>query len=253
MEGQSRSPGARGQTGPAGRATSIGGGAAGAISASAAAPASRTANAEAAPDGLAHPVLVVNRNFAPLRITQARQGFTLLYMGRARALDRHFEPHDFLQWEALSAFEDPALDAEAFDFIGTVRGRLRVPRLLQLGVVARAPYSPLRLSRRHVFLRDGFLCQYCGRRPTARDLSLDHVLPRSRGGPWSWDNLVACCRACNLKKGHETPDEAGMPLRARPTRPGWALALRLASPERRFEEWAPFLDGSGNDGPTERG
>ena len=112
MEGQSRSPGARGQTGPAGRATSA------ASPTSAASLASRTANAEAAPDGLAHPVLVVNRNFAPLRITQARQGFTLLYMGRARALDRHFEPHDFLQWEALSAFEDPALDAETI--IGSV-------------------------------------------------------------------------------------------------------------------------------------
>jgi 5-methylcytosine-specific restriction endonuclease McrA len=186
--------------------------------------------------GLAAPVLVLNRSFQPVRITTARHGFTLLYLGRARALDRTYEPHDFHQWSALAvAAEDEA--------IGTPRGRIRVPRVLLLSGYNRVPHAPLRLSRRNIFLRDAFTCQYCGRRPGTRELNLDHVMPRSRGGRSTWENLVTSCRDCNLTKGWATPDEAGMLLKTRPTRPGWSTALVMAAPTRRYVEWEPFLAG----------
>jgi len=186
--------------------------------------------------GLQAPVLVLNRSFQPVRITTARHAFTLLYLGRARALDAHFEPLDFEQWAATPP-------AEHEDSIGTSRGPIRVPRVLVPSGHNRVPSAPLRLSRRNVFLRDGFTCQYCGGRPPVRDLNLDHVQPRSRGGRSTWDNLVTSCRTCNVKKGYATPEECGMALRVRPHRPNWSMALRMAAPSTRFAEWEPFLEG----------
>lgn len=186
--------------------------------------------------GLQSPVLVLNRSFQPVRITTARHGFTLLYLGRARAIDGRFEPADFEQWAAV-----PPKAGE--DSIGTPRGAIRVPRVLVLSGYNRVPSAPLRLSRRNIFLRDGFSCQYCGARPPVRDLNLDHVMPRSRGGKSSWDNLVTSCRTCNVKKGYATPEECGMIPRSKPHRPNWSMALRMAAPSTRFAEWEPFLEG----------
>ncbi|AKF07879.1 HNH endonuclease family protein [Sandaracinus amylolyticus] len=194
----------------------------------------------AAKTGLAAPVLVLNRSFQPVRITTARHGFTLLYLGRARALDRAYEPHDFSQWASLSSSHEVH---DGDEFVGTPRGRIRVPRVLLLSGYNRVPHAPLRLSRRNIFLRDSFTCQYCGRRPGTRELNLDHVMPRSRGGRSTWENLVTSCRDCNLRKGWATPDEAGMLLRSRPVRPGWSTALVMAAPTRRYVEWEPFLAG----------
>lgn len=194
--------------------------------------------------GLDAPTLVLNRSFQPVRITTAKHAFTLLYLGRARALDGSFEPMDFEQWASVR----PGPDEDA---IGTTRGPIRVPRVLVLSGYNRVPSAPLRLSRRNVFLRDGFTCQYCGGRPPVRDLNLDHVMPRSRGGRSTWDNLVTSCRTCNVKKGFATPEECGMIPRARPHRPNWSMALRMAAPSTRYAEWEPFLEGlpdGGRDG-----
>lgn len=186
------------------------------------------------PSGLRSPVLVLNRNFQPVRITDARQGFSMLFLGRARALDAACEPYDFAAWASRA----PREDEEA---IKTVRGPIAVPRLLLLHEYGRVPRVPLRLSRRHVYLRDEFTCQYCARKPGVRELNLDHVLPRSRGGRSSWENLVTSCRVCNLRKGWATPEEAGMRLLKRPVRPSWTMALQLTAQRRRYREWEPFL------------
>ncbi|WP_245677857.1 HNH endonuclease [Chondromyces crocatus] len=91
-------------------------------------------------------------------------------------------------------------------------------------------------------LRDGHQCQYCSKRLPIRDLNIDHVIPRSRGGGDSWENLVTACRPCNLRKSWRTPDEASMRLIRPPRPPHWSTAaqLLLSSPVA-FEEWAPFL------------
>jgi 5-methylcytosine-specific restriction endonuclease McrA len=199
--------------------------------------------------GLDAPVLVLNRHFSPVRITTARQAFLLLYIGRARALDRRFEPHPWDAW-ASSPLEP------GDETVGTPRGKIRVPRVLLLSGYSRTPQAPLRLSRRNIFVRDGFTCQYCGVRPGVRDLNLDHVVPRSRGGRSSWENLVTSCRDCNLGKGWSTPDEAGLTLRSTPKRPSWSMALMMAAPSSRYPEWEPFLVGIGpppRDPGDERG
>lgn len=185
-------------------------------------------------DILDSPVLVLNRSYQPVRVTTARSAFLLLFAGRAHALDADYEPHDFAEWFAGSVGTREAT-------IGTLRGPLRVPRVVLLTTFNRVPRTPLRLSRRNIFLRDDYTCQYCGVRPALRELNLDHVQPRSRGGPTSWENLVTSCRPCNLDKGHRTPAECGKTLARVPRRPTWSVVAQLAGQGRRYREWAPFL------------
>jgi len=185
--------------------------------------------------GLRSPVLVLNRNYQPVRITEAKNGFSMLFLGRARALDASYEPHDFSTWAERSPRDE---DEEV---IGTTRGPICVPRVILLNHYNRIPRAPLRLSRRHVYMRDDYTCQYCETRPGVKELNLDHVMPRSRGGRSTWENLVTSCRACNLRKGWETPEEAGMRLHKTPVRPSWSMALSLAAQRRQFAEWEPFL------------
>jgi 5-methylcytosine-specific restriction endonuclease McrA len=100
----------------------------------------------------------------------------------------------------------------------------------------------VRLTRRNLMLRDGHQCQYCAKRPPLRDLNIDHILPRSRGGMDTWENLVTACRVCNLRKGWRTPDEAGMRLLHAPVRPRWTTTAQILLEAReRFKEWEPFL------------
>lgn len=152
----------------------------------------------------------------------------------ARALDESWIAHEFTSWSTLAPRPgDPT--------IGTSRGTLRVPRIVQLVHFDRMPKGTIRLTRRNIFLRDGHTCQYCGHNGPPRELNLDHVFPRSRGGPMSWDNVVCSCRVCNLRKGGRTPAEANMKLLRPPTRPRWSPILALAFAPDRPREWDPFL------------
>ncbi len=160
-------------------------------------------------DPLTLPVLVVNRFFQPVQITNARRAFLLLFGGAALAIDEVGEMHDFGAWRALPVRADD-------DGLPVVGGSLRVPRVLHLRRYDRVRRPIIRLTRQNVMLRDAHQCQYCGRRPPVRDLNIDHVMPRSRGGATSWENLVACCHPCNNRKGNRTPEEAGMKLLRQP-------------------------------------
>jgi 5-methylcytosine-specific restriction endonuclease McrA len=181
------------------------------------------------------PVLVVNRFFQPVQITSARRAFLLLFGGAAMAIDEGGEMYDFGAWRSL-----PVRTSD--DELPVVGGALRVPRVLHLRRYERVRRPVIRLTRKNVMLRDAHQCQYCGRRPPVRDLNIDHVLPRSRGGADSWENLVTACRICNLRKGWRTPEEAMMRLLRVPGPPRWSSTMQilLGSPSP-FEEWAPFL------------
>jgi HNH endonuclease len=181
------------------------------------------------------PVLLLNRFFAPVSVATVRRAFVLLYGGSAHAVDDLGETHDFWAWRHV-----PIRAAD--DGLPIVGGEVRVPRVLHLLRYDRAPRISVRLTRRNLMLRDGFQCQYCGKRPSHRDLNVDHVVPRSRGGGDSWENLVVSCRFCNLKKGRRTPLEAGMALLRAPHRPRWSTATQILLVMRQpFEEWQPFL------------
>jgi hypothetical protein len=179
-------------------------------------------------DVLSRPVLVLNRVFQPVQLTTAKRAFVLLYGGAARALDEAGEEYDFDVWRSL-----PVRDED--DGMAIIGGALRVPRVLHLHRYDRTPRVTIRLTRRNLMFRDAHQCQYCGK----------HVLPRSRGGCDTWENLVTACRVCNLRKGWRTPEEANMRLQRRPFRPKWTMTAQiLLHSAMKYREWEPFLKAS---------
>jgi 5-methylcytosine-specific restriction endonuclease McrA len=137
-------------------------------------------------------VLVINASYEPINITSARRALTLVLKGAAVV-------------EAVSAFK-----------IRTSKITIPVPSVVRLCRYRKMPRLNRSVSRKGIILRDGSACQYCGRSLPAKDLTLDHVIPRSRDGSSTWENMVASCFPCNNKKGSRTPQEAGMSLARAP-------------------------------------
>ena len=180
-------------------------------------------------------VLVLNRHFQPIHVTNAKRAFALLYIGAAQAVDQQFHTFDFSSWAELSA-------EMGDDVIHTVNRSIRVPRVILLQVYDRIPRAKVRFSRHNIYARDNNTCQYCGRQLPRAELNLDHVIPRSRGGRTTWDNVVCCCVDCNVAKGARTLDQAGLKLLKVPVRPRWTPTFRADSDKIRYREWLPFLD-----------
>jgi 5-methylcytosine-specific restriction endonuclease McrA len=180
-------------------------------------------------------VLVLNRHFQPIHVTNAKRAFSLLYLGVARVLDREFRSFDFDSWAAMAA-------EVGDDVVHTIDRAIRVPRVIILQLYDRIPKTKVRFSRHNIYMRDGNTCQYCGLSLPRTELNLDHVVPRSQGGRTTWENVVCCCIDCNLAKGARTPEHAGMSLRKQPTRPRWTPTFRAAGDRIRYREWLPFLD-----------
>ena len=119
---------------------------------------------------------------------------------------------------------------------------MRVPSVVRLMRFVRFRRREARFSRRNIYSRDNYSCQYCGRRFPADDLTCDHVLPRSRGGKAQWNNIVTCCVACNRRKGGRTPAEARMRLLKPPARPSWTWGFYARFANRRPpDEWRLYL------------
>jgi 5-methylcytosine-specific restriction endonuclease McrA len=104
------------------------------------------------------------------------------------------------------------------------------------------PPQEVRFTRKNIYLRDKSRCQYCGHRAPTRELNLDHVIPLSRGGRSTWQNVVCCCLKCNSRKGNSLPQEAGMRLVKTPKKPRWHPLVKLSSNSGRYEVWRNFLD-----------
>ena len=180
-------------------------------------------------------VLVLNRLYQPVHVTSVRRALILLYRGAAKAVDEQYQTFDFESWAEMSA----ALHEEC---IGTPRKRLRVPRVILLQAYDHLPRARVRFSRLNIYARDHNTCQYCGRTPQRAELNLDHVIPRSRGGVTSWENVVCSCVRCNLRKGGRTPEEARIKLLRQPTRPRWTPFFRGPPKTGAFyQQWLPFL------------
>lgn len=179
-------------------------------------------------------VLVLNRSYMPVHITTVRRALALLYQGMAKAINEQYELFNFDDWRQLR----PANDEPT---IGLVHGEIKVPRVIVLIAYDRVPKRSVRFSRYNIFLRDKNTCQYCGKTLPRNQLNIDHVVPRSRGGMSTWDNVVCSCLKCNCKKGGRTPEEAGMRLRAKPAKPKWTPRMGFRTAASAYREWAPFL------------
>ncbi len=189
-------------------------------------------------------VLVLNRSFVAVHVTNVRRAVTLLFRELAEVVhveEGQYGAYSFETWRELSALQAAMADPE-HDWIRGVGFQLRAPRVIRLTECDRGPRQGLRFNRRNVFARDGNRCQYCGQGFPMSELSLDHVVPRSQGGLTTWENIVCACVACNVRKGGRTPQEARMNLIREPLKPKRSplLSLKLGNP--KYASWKSFVD-----------
>lgn len=164
---------------------------------------------------LSQPTLVLNRSWQAICTTTVRHAIVLVCKNRAKIIAPDtYELHDLDSWASLSRLKNGPL-------IHGVSITLPVPEVVILTDTDVYPQPRVVFSRRNIFKRDHYTCQYCGARPKLPELTIDHVIPRSRGGKSAWINCVVSCRHCNEKKGNRTPVEAKMRLAHEPKRPAW--------------------------------
>ena len=189
-------------------------------------------------------VLVLNRHWLAVRVTSARRAFSMLFRDLAEVIhvdDGSYSGYDFEGWAELSDARD-LFDGHDYDWVRTVRMQIAVPKVIRLLGYDRLPQQTVKLNRRNIFARDRGHCQYCGQHYSSSELSLDHVLPRSRGGVASWENLVCCCVQCNSRKGGRTPHEAHMKLIRKPHRPRRNPMISVRMGHDKYASWRAFLD-----------
>jgi 5-methylcytosine-specific restriction endonuclease McrA len=163
------------------------------------------------------PVLVLNANYEPLNICTTKRAIGLMMTGKAMML------------------------ADGRGAIHTVSRSFARPSVVRLLYMVHRPRPRVKLTKREIFRRDNYTCQYCGRRMS--HLTIDHIMPRHRGGRHSWQNLVSACPACNRRKGGRTPAEAGMALLSQPGEPNASAEYLFGHMVERYDEWQDFIQG----------
>ncbi len=192
---------------------------------------------------LSSSVLVLNKHYAAVRVVSARRAFALLFKNSAEAIDAddgRFGNFDFAAWVDHSRQRrDSPVDHE--QYVATPRYALLVPRVIRLVEYSKVPRREIKFCRRNILARDENRCQYCGKRFPASQLSIDHVVPKSRGGVSTWTNVVAACNECNTRKGGRLPSEAAMKLVRPPSVPRKNPALADKVRSERYSIWRHFL------------
>ncbi|GAB4529948.1 MAG: HNH endonuclease [Anaerolineae bacterium] len=162
-------------------------------------------------------VLVLNATYEPLSVVSVRRAVVLLLKEKAEIVE--------------------AAEAE----LRSENLTIPTPLVIRLVYYVRIPYRvSLPLTRRTVLARDHYTCQYCGSQPPRKELTVDHILPRSRGGHTTWDNVVTACQRCNGRKGNRTPDEANMKLQSKPVQPRYVALAMVESPDAR-QAWRKYM------------
>ncbi len=162
-------------------------------------------------------VLVLNASYEPLNITTWRRALVMMIKGKAESIEE--------------------------DSTRKVREDIMLPTVIRLRQFVQVPFRELPLTRKHILQRDSHSCQYCGYK--GEKLSIDHVIPRSRGGNDSWENVITACLSCNVMKGNRTPQEANMPLRKVPRRPLNSLRFEATKliDSGIHSEWGKYVIG----------
>lgn len=185
------------------------------------------------------PVLVLNRLWQPLHTCSVRRALKLVCLGHAQVVqtdgEARYQTHDLDSWIEHSA------QVVADEIVRTVRLAIRVPKIIVLGMYDRLPRKEVKFTRHNVFLRDNHTCQYCRKAFPEKELNLDHVLPRDKGGKTTWENIVTSCIKCNTRKANKLLHEAGMRLVKRPVIPRWRPLFGVRERTATDESWEQFI------------
>ncbi len=185
-------------------------------------------------------VLVLNRLWQAINVCTVRRAFTLLCQGQAQVVyadgRNNFLTHDFESWRDFSVREPEE------EMVNTISFKIRIPRVIVLMLFDRMPRKEVKFTRHNIFERDKNTCQYCGGVFDKRDLNLDHVIPRDKGGATTWENIVCSCIACNTRKGNRLAHQVGMHLIKKPVRPKWRPFVHITFDSKLHDSWRHFLD-----------
>jgi len=185
-------------------------------------------------------VLVLNRLWQAVNVCTARRALMLLFQGHAEVVlsaeDGSFRTYDFREWHNFSQ-QQPHPES-----IHTISFKIRLPRVILLGMYDRLPKKEVKFTRHNIFERDKNTCQYCGKVFDRSELNLDHIVPRDRGGPTTWENIVCSCVPCNTHKANRTPPEAGLRLIRKPKRPKWRPFVQINFSMHQHDSWRHFVD-----------
>ena len=183
---------------------------------------------------LVQPALVLNKSWVAITTTTVKRALSLLYTGYARVVEPNtYETFDFSSWAELNVHKGEQC-------IKTVQFKIKVPEVILLTFYNGMPQMEIVFSRRNLYRRDAYTCQYCGCKPGSEELTIDHIVARSKGGKSTWENCVLACIKCNHKKGDKLPGEAGMKLLSIPKKPSWSPTIKIRFGRRKVS-WEKFL------------
>lgn len=195
-------------------------------------------------------VLTLNKVYQPLSIVSLYDALKAVINERAEVItvkEGSYLSHNIDEWFELSVlksyFEEELTGRE--DWIKTPGMNIEAPRIIRFLNFDKKPFQKVKFSRKNIFLRDNFVCQYCGNKFPIEKLQLEHVVPRSKGGKTTWLNTVCSCHKCNTRKRNRTPQEAGMSLIRKPFKPVFSFTSSLKIPhnaKEKYTEWQHFLD-----------
>ena len=185
-------------------------------------------------------VLVLNRNWQAIHVKNPLEAITMMYSDTATALDIRGEDHMVpLRWKEWIQLP---VDNEKDDFVQTVRGDIKIPKVLVLCNYDKVPRKRPKFSPKAVWDRDEGTCQYTGQKLTLQNANIDHIIPRSRGGKTDWGNCVLTHKDVNAKKADRTPEEAGLRLIRKPQDPKELPSTFYIKNKHNVREWDMFLN-----------
>jgi len=158
-------------------------------------------------------VLLLNMSYEPLNVCSWKRAMILLLKGKAEQLEHNCK---------------------------LINNKLPSPTVIRLLYYVRVPYKAIPLTRKNILHRDNYICQYCGRHNSS--MTIDHIIPRSRGGKNQWDNVVTACIRCNNLKGNKTPQEAGMNLIENVLTPSNKLRFEITKYREMLQDWSKYLE-----------
>lgn len=184
-------------------------------------------------------VLVLNRNWLAIHVCSVQRAMSLLVQDLASVVTDDYQTYDFSSWRDLSiAMENIKED----EFLHTPNFKVRVPEIILLKSFHKVPPRAVKFNRRNIYLRDDFQCQYCGIKPAKEELTIDHIVPRARGGKSEWENVVLACQKCNSRKGSKLLEHSNLCLKKPARKPHWLTIVRHSLSRHNRPTWQKFVD-----------
>lgn len=188
-------------------------------------------------------VLVLNKYYLAVQVAVAREAIIALVTGKAQIVDDNYAVYNLEQWDAYSKTADQETREKYPGILRSPSIQLLVPQVIRFPDCEYT--SPLiktvKYSRRNIYTRDSNTCQYCGEKFRKEDLTLDHIIPKSKGGRSSWTNIVTCCKMCNMEKGDQLLEDLGWKLLRQPVKPKWNSHVGVPFKTAKKRYWEKFL------------